>query len=320
MKNNIKIFNSKKVFDILINNQYVVNLIYDRYIYTGTYQSVYDYIQLDDGCNDICKKDIYNEYNVDDNDDILIDQLINDYDNDNSKYKFNKVITINIIKKILSIDKSLINDKNKLNFNKWMITQRLLNNGYNKNPLYMTISKKNNENYLSSVLICGKCSQLMVGNNNRIYKGIRLKYYRCSNRIIPNKKTPIKDKDKIGCDCKNLIIDYINLVIFELLINIDIVGLIDNDFLIRLYNRYRSLFLSKDYDNISNKLKRSFILIFINHIIWDDLTKRLTIYFYDTTKIVNINIISNEDSYSISNDGYSIDKDFIKIEKYYLIE
>jgi len=49
-----------------------------------------------------------------------------------------------------------------------MITQRLINNNYNKNPLYNTIYKNNN-NYLSSVLICGSCKQLMICNTNTNY-------------------------------------------------------------------------------------------------------------------------------------------------------
>jgi len=167
----------QEVFDILINNRYVVNLIYNRYISMDAYQSVYDYIQSDDRCNDICKREIYHVYDIDDDDKNLIDQLLDSCDTNSRKYQFNKVITIPIIKRILSIDKELINDSNKLSYNKWMVTQRLIYNGYNKNPLYKAISKYSNKNYLSSVLICGKCNQLMVGNNNRVYKGIRLKYY-----------------------------------------------------------------------------------------------------------------------------------------------
>lgn len=316
---------SSSVFDILINNRYVVNLIYDQYIQKGTYQSVYEYIQSDERCTDICKRDILNiQDDTDDDDKSLIDHLIDSSDSSSEYNQFNKVITIDIIKKILTMDKEMINDSNSLSHNKWMITQRLISNGYNKNPLYMAISKPSNEGYLSSVLVCGKCSQLMVGNNNRVYKGIRLKYYRCSNRIIPNKRTPVDDKAKIGCDCKNLVIEYINPIIFELLINIDIAW-IDNKFIVKLYHSYRNLFISKNFDSISNKVKRSFVLIFINHIIWNDISNQLTVYLYDTTKPITITISKRTDNddnihgYSILNGGYYVDHSLIKIEKYYLI-
>ncbi|KAG4083020.1 hypothetical protein H8356DRAFT_1321262 [Neocallimastix lanati (nom. inval.)] len=81
-----------------------------------------------------------------------------------------------------SINKVLINDSNKLSYNKKDVNIIL-------------------KNCLSSVLVCGKCSQLM---------------------------TPAEDKTKIRSNCKNLIIDYINSIIFELLLDIDI-GLIDNN-------------------------------------------------------------------------------------------
>ena len=102
------------------------------------------------------------------------------------------------------------------------------------------------------------------------------------------------------------------------MLNIDR-GLIDNKFIVKLYNSYRALFMSKNYESISNKVKRSFVLIFINHIIWNDISKQLTVYFYDTIKTISVTIITNESGYSILNDGYYVDKMFVKIEKYYLI-
>jgi len=33
---------------------------------------------------------------------------------------------------------------------------------------------------------------------------------------------------------------------------------------------------------ISNKVKRLLVFIFINHIIWSDTSKQLTVYLYDT--------------------------------------
>jgi len=144
------------------------------------------------------------------------------------------------------------------------------------------------------------------------------------NVLFRKKKTPVDDKARIGCDCKNLVIEYINPIIFELLINID-KALIDNKFIVKLYHCYRNLFISKNYDSISNIVKRSFVLIFINHIIWNDISNQLTVYLYDTIKPIIITISKRTDSdnynngYGILNDGYYVDYSFIKIEKYYLI-
>lgn len=301
----------KEVFNIIINDQYLVNLIFDRYIHYGTYKSVYDYIQLDDQSNDFCRINIYHQGRIND-DEKLIDSLVGK----NNGYNYSKVITINLIKKVLLMNPELINDKNRLNRNKWMITQRLINNDYNKNPLFNTGTKNN---YLSSVLICGKCHQLMVGNNNTIINGKLLSYYRCTNRVIPNKKTDSKDKDRIGCDCKNLVINYINLVIFEILINLDS-ELFKNKFIVKLFNRYKSVFLSNDYNDINNKLKRSFILIFINFIEWKDVNKEFIIHLYDYHDNVTFQLINNKDSYGLLNNGYFINNTFVKIDKYRFIK
>jgi len=190
-----------KIVDILINNRYVVNLIYDQYIAKGSYKTVCEYLQSDERCTSIVRRDIWKKKSSNNNDDDnLIEQLIDD-DNDHLDQS-NGIITTNIIQKILTMDQDLIiNDRNKLSSNKWLIVQRLISNGYNKKLLYTTISSNNNnnnnnnnnhhqtrtENYLSSVLVCGKCDQSMVCDSNRFYKDIRLRYYRCKNRITSYK-------------------------------------------------------------------------------------------------------------------------------------
>jgi len=438
---------SSTIIDILINNRYVVNLIYDQYIVQGSYKSVSEYVQSDERCTSIVRRDIWNDYS-DTDDDELIDHLIGN-NNNNPHDQYNRIITTNIIQKILTMDKDLIiNDRNKLRFNKWLLVQRLISNGYNKMPLYTTISTKSrSDNHLSSVLICGKCHQSMVCHSNRIYQDHRLKYYRCKTRVtsyqrkhspqfdiepaidndniepkipndsiepqipndnneqaidnddiepaidnddddpkIPNDdnndpKNPINDnneqaidnddnndpknvdndddpkmvdnddpkivdnndyqkkndndddqkkndndkkddndqkdptKDKgllIGCDCKNLVLDYINWIIFEILINIDISMIennpkIDHRFMIKLYHHYQSLFISKPYVDISNRIKRSFILIFIHHIIWDDTNNQLTVYFHDTVQRIIVNIQTTTDNNGRIN-GYEMIK------------
>lgn len=179
---------SSTIIDILINNRYIVNLIYDQYIVQGSYKSVSEYVQSDERCTSIVRRDIWNDYSDNNDDDELIDHLIGN-NNNNQHDQYNRIITTNIIQKILTMDKDLIiNDRNKLSFNKWLIVQRLISNGYNKMPLYTTISTKSrSDNHLSSVLICGKCNQSMVCHSNRIYQDHRLKYYRCKTRVTSYK-------------------------------------------------------------------------------------------------------------------------------------
>ena len=197
-----------KIVDILINNRYVVNLIYDQYIAKGSYKTVCEYVQNDERCISIVRRDIWKKKQCSNNDDDnLIEQLIDDNDD---LEQSQGIITTNIIQKILTMDQDLIiNDRNKLSSNKWLIVQRLISNGYNTKPLYTTtISSNNNnnnnnhchchhqsvtrtENYLSSVLVCGKCDQAMVCDSNRFYKDIRLKVLSLqeSYHIVPKSQT-----------------------------------------------------------------------------------------------------------------------------------
>lgn len=345
IKNTIK---PKIVLDTLINNEYVVNLIYDRYIFSGVYKLVYEYIQSDYKCNLICKQEFFNNYDdyqsiTKSDDDELIDLLIiknNDMCND--EYRYTQVITIRTITDILTMDKSDINSYNKLNPNKWKIVQRLINNDYNKKPLYGNIMSNNNNNYLSSVLICGRCKQVMVSDSSGSIKNTKLRYYRCSNSVIPNKKTSIKDKPLIGCNSKNLIIDFINLVIIELLLHIN-VDVLKDEFMIKLFNKYQELFINSEYDTISRKIQRSFILIFVRSIEWIDikvckdekvtdkqqikdednnkveLDNELIIHLYDVDKVYKLHLDTKVDKYGILNDSYYVDDKLIKIDKYYLL-
>ncbi|KAL6612518.1 hypothetical protein U3516DRAFT_549395 [Neocallimastix sp. 'constans'] len=291
-----------KIVDILINNRYVVNLIYDQYIAKGSYKTVCEYVQNDERCISIVRRDIWKKKQCSNNDDDnLIEQLIDDNDD---LEQSQGIITTNIIQKILTMDQDLIiNDRNKLSSNKWLIVQRLISNGYNTKPLYTTtISSNNNnnnnhchchhqsvtrtENYLSSVLVCGKCDQAMKN---------------------------LKKNLLIKCDCKNLVSDYINAIIFEILINLDIAMMLENNktvdkpFMIKLYQHYQSVFMSKRYVDISDRIKRTFVLVFIHHIVWDDTNNRLRVYFHDTVQRITVDIKTTTDNDGLIN-GYELIK------------
>ncbi|KAG4101349.1 hypothetical protein H8356DRAFT_1034643 [Neocallimastix lanati (nom. inval.)] len=71
-------------------------------------------------------------------------------------------------------------------------------------------------------------------------------YYRCTNRIIPSKKTSPKDRDRIGGDGKNPIVNFINPVIFDLLILLG-PSLNVNGLIIKLLSRYRGIIINNKY-------------------------------------------------------------------------
>jgi len=58
-----------KIVDILINNRYVVNLIYDQYIAKGSYKTVCEYLQSDERCTSIVRRDIWKKKSSNNNDD-----------------------------------------------------------------------------------------------------------------------------------------------------------------------------------------------------------------------------------------------------------
>ena len=156
-----------KIVDILINNRYVVNLIYDQYIAKGSYKTVCEYVQNDERCISIVRRDIWKKKQCSNNDDDnLIEQLIDDNDD---LEQSQGIITTNIIQKILTMDQDLIiNDRNKLSSNKWLIVQRLISNGYNTKPLYTTTPLIRRVYYI-------KIFFLKVKNNTiiKIYLGAR---------------------------------------------------------------------------------------------------------------------------------------------------
>ena len=93
---NIKNIKPKDVFNMIINNEYITNLIYDRYIHTGTYKSVYEYIQSDDKCSEICNR-YFNKEEIVDIDEILINQLVNIKLINNKNTEINKIISIDVL-------------------------------------------------------------------------------------------------------------------------------------------------------------------------------------------------------------------------------
>jgi len=52
-----------------LNNRYVVNLIYDQYIAKGSYKSVCEYLQSDERCTSIVRRDIWKKKSSNNNDD-----------------------------------------------------------------------------------------------------------------------------------------------------------------------------------------------------------------------------------------------------------
>ena len=82
---------------------------------------------------------------------------------------------------------------------------------------------------------------------------------------------------------------------------------VDKPFMIKLYQHYQSVFMSKRYVDISDRIKRTFVLVFIHHIVWDDTNNRLRVYFHDTVQRITVDIKTTTDNDGLIN-GYELIK------------